>query len=165
MGNAGKIRQIVMLRQMLRRWRTRARGSSSSSSPPPPSSSAAAPLPPPPPLDVPEGHVAICVGNRRRRFVVRAAHLNHPAFHNLLQQAAEEYGFSHPGPLSLPCDEALFFQILRQISSSYTRGSSSAGDLDFPSGGCCCCRRSGGKTLWRADSIPLLRGYAAKQVW
>ncbi|KAH0433259.1 hypothetical protein IEQ34_027066 [Dendrobium chrysotoxum] len=150
MGNSSKIRHIVRLRQMLRRWRMRARESSSSS---------------PPAIDVPAGHVAVCVGSRSRRFVMRAAHLNHPAFLNLLHQAEEEYGFSQPGPLALPCDESVFLQILRQISSTYAFRFTSEDDFDYLASGSCCCCRAGSKCTWRPDVLPLLRGYSAKQVW
>ncbi|EHA8591224.1 auxin-responsive protein SAUR50 [Cocos nucifera] len=153
-GKCSTIRHIVRLHQMLRRWRMRA------------SSSRAAPV------DVPAGHVAVCVGSSSRRFVVRTAHLNHPIFRQLLRQAEEEYGFSsRPGPLALPCDESLFEHILRHLSSS----SSSSRFLsleDFQKSSpasssclCCCCHaghRSGAG--WHAaESLPLLR--AEKPVW
>lgn len=105
MDKCNKIRYIVRLRQMLRRWRQRASASSSSSSP----------------SDVPAGHMAVCVGRMARRFVVRVSHLNHPVFRQLLHRVAEEYGFpcGRIGPVSLPCvDEALFEHLLRHISSS-----------------------------------------------
>ncbi|KAG2257174.1 hypothetical protein Bca52824_076468 [Brassica carinata] len=81
-GKCSKIRHIVRLRQMLRRWRNKARLSSVSRSVP---------------SDVPSGHVAVCVGSGCRRFVVRASYLNHPILSNLLVQAEEEYGFVNQG--------------------------------------------------------------------
>ncbi|KAK8945193.1 hypothetical protein KSP39_PZI007969 [Platanthera zijinensis] len=147
MAKNSMILNIVRLRQMVRRWRIRSSSSSSSE------------------MDVPAGHVVVCVGSGSRRFVVRAAHLNHPAFRNLLLRAEEEYGFSQPGPLSLPCEESLFLQILRQISSSYTFRLPSAEDFDYPATGCCSCCCVDGKTAWRPDALPLLHGYAEKQVW
>ncbi|XAR61676.1 hypothetical protein NMG60_11016163 [Bertholletia excelsa] len=101
MSACGKIRHIVKLRQLLRRWRKKAVGG-----------------PRRIPGDVPAGHVAVCVGNNCKRFVVRATYLNHPVFKKLLVQAEEEYGFSNTGPLSIPCDEALFEEILRFMSRS-----------------------------------------------
>ena len=92
---------IVRLRQMLRRWRSKARMSAHRI-----------------PSDVPAGHVAVCVGTNSRRFVVRATYLNHPVFKKLLVEAEEEYGFSNHGLLAIPCDEALFEQLLRFISRS-----------------------------------------------
>lgn len=149
----GKIRHIVRLRQMLQRWRKRAAAAASSGV----SSST--------PADVPAGHVAVCVGSSQRRFVVRAAHLNHPAFRRLLSQAEEEYGFAHSGPIVIPCDESLFEEILRRIVSSPAKLVSSDGFR------CCCCcgggaTASGGiHSPWRSETLPLLRGINEKPVW
>lgn len=97
-GKSSKIRKIVRLRQMLRRWRSRA-------------------LPVRIPADVPAGHVAVCVGTNSKRFVVRASLLNHPLFKKLLLQAEEEYGFANRGgPLAIPCDESVFEDILRFVT-------------------------------------------------
>lgn len=87
---------------MLRSWRNKAKSQSASHRLPP---------------DVPAGYVAICVGSRLRRFIVRASYLNHPIFRQLLSQAEEEYGFAnYSGPLAIPCDESLFEEILRFVS-------------------------------------------------
>ncbi|KAH1065792.1 hypothetical protein J1N35_030779 [Gossypium stocksii] len=99
LGKCGKIRHIVRLRQMLRRWRNKSRMSASRI-----------------PSDVPAGHVAVCVGTSCRRFVVRATYLNHPIFKKLLIQAEEEYGFTNQGPLAIPCDESVFEEVIRFIS-------------------------------------------------
>ncbi|KAE8666425.1 Auxin-induced protein 15A [Hibiscus syriacus] len=100
-GKCSKISGIVMLRQMLRRWRNKARMLASRI-----------------PSDVPEGHVAVCVGTSRRRFVVWVAYLNHPVFKKFLIEAEEEYGFSNEGPLTIPCDESVFEEVIRFISRS-----------------------------------------------
>ncbi|GMI91312.1 SMALL AUXIN UPREGULATED RNA 52 [Hibiscus trionum] len=100
-GRCSKIRHIVRLRQMLRRWRNKSRMSASRI-----------------PSDVPAGHVAVCVGASCRRFVVRATYLNHPFFEKLLIQAEEEYGFTNQGPLAIPCDESVFEEVIRFISRS-----------------------------------------------
>ncbi|RDX78895.1 Auxin-responsive protein SAUR40, partial [Mucuna pruriens] len=94
-GNCSKIRRIVRVRQMLLRWRRKARLAAS---------------------DVPAGHVAVCVGPSRRRFIVRATYLNHPIFKMLLVKAEEEYGFCNHGPLAIPCDESLFEELLRVLA-------------------------------------------------
>ncbi|KAI3732244.1 hypothetical protein L1987_63445 [Smallanthus sonchifolius] len=99
--NSSKIQNIVRVRSMLRRWRRR---SSSSSSRRLLAS------------DVPAGHVAICVGSNCRRFIVRATYLNHPIFQKLLTEAEEEYGFTNIGPLTIPCEESEFEEILRFLS-------------------------------------------------
>ncbi|KAI5596781.1 hypothetical protein POPTR_002G024500v4 [Populus trichocarpa] len=101
LAKCAKIRHIVRLRQMLRRWRNKARMSANRI-----------------PSDVPAGHVAVCVGTGCRRFVVRATYLNHPIFKKLLVQAEEEFGFSNQGPLTIPCDETLFEEMIRCISRS-----------------------------------------------
>ncbi|CAJ1973230.1 unnamed protein product [Sphenostylis stenocarpa] len=110
-----RIRHIVRLRQMLRRWRTKARMSAHRV-----------------PSDVPAGHVAVCVGSNSRRFVVLATYLNHPVFKKLLVEAEEEYGFSNHGPLAIPCDEALFEQLLRFISRSDPPHSTRFDDCHLP---------------------------------
>jgi SAUR family protein len=142
MAKCSKIRNIVWLRQTRRRWRSRAAARSASV--------------------VPAGHVAVCVGGASRRFVVRAAHLNHPVFRELLRQAEEEYGFPSgaAGPIALPCcDEVLFEHVLRHLSSS----SPSARFVtleDLKSGGLTCCCAAAG------DALPLLRGISSdKFVW
>ncbi|CAM0902208.1 unnamed protein product [Alopecurus aequalis] len=103
MAKCSKIHNIVWLRQTLRQWRSRA-------------ASRAADV-------VPAGHVAVCVGGASRRFVVPAAHLNHPVFRELLRQTEEEYGFpSSPGPVALPCcDVDRFLDALRRVSSDEER--------------------------------------------
>ena len=106
---------------------------------------------------VPAGHVAVCVGGTGggegkgstgpRRFVVRLAHLTHPAFLELLRQAEEQYGFPAAcGPIALPCDEDHFLDVLHRVSSASP----------------CCC----GPAVTRGDARPLLQGMAVeKLVW
>ncbi|PIA56035.1 hypothetical protein AQUCO_00700395v1 [Aquilegia coerulea] len=113
-GKCSKIRHIVRLRQILRRWRHKAAATTSSRNRIP--------------SDVPSGHVAVIVGTSSKRFVVRATYLNHPVFKKLLVQAEEVYGFgdNQQGPLSIPCDESLFEDILRYLSRSESKNSSSS---------------------------------------
>ncbi|KAJ7967232.1 Auxin-responsive protein [Quillaja saponaria] len=100
-GKCSKIRHIVRVRQMLQRWRKKARITASSG-----------------PSDVPVGHVVVCVGTSSKRFIVRATYLNHPIFKKLLVQAEEEYGFSNLGPLAIPCSESLFEEVIRVVARS-----------------------------------------------
>ncbi|XAR59086.1 hypothetical protein NMG60_11014729 [Bertholletia excelsa] len=130
---------------MLRRWRKKAASSRIASG---------RRVPP----DVPAGHVAICVGRECRRFVVRATYLNHPIFKRLLAQAEEEYGFANPGPLALPCDEALFEEILRVVARSESTGSGRFLNLEEFHRCCQVDRRSNLDLV--GDSRPLLRGLA-----
>ncbi|PAN40578.1 hypothetical protein GQ55_7G318100 [Panicum hallii var. hallii] len=147
---SSKIRYIVWLRQTLRRWRSRAAARAAVAA----AGGEAV---------VPAGHVAVCVGGASRRFVVRAAHLNHPVFRELLRQAEEEYGFPSgacAGPIALPCDEGLFEHVLRHLSSP-SKASRFVTLEDIKSGAlsCCCVAAAG-------DSLPLLHGIAAdKAVW
>ena len=63
------------------------------------------------PSDVPRGHFAVYVGERRRRFVVPIALLDSPEFRSLLRRAEEEFGFAGAGAggiLVLPCEEVAF---------------------------------------------------------
>ncbi|XP_010498406.1 PREDICTED: auxin-responsive protein SAUR36-like [Camelina sativa] len=147
-----KIRHIVRLRQMLRRWRNKARLSSVTRCVP---------------SDVPSGHVAVCVGNDCRRFVVRASYLNHPILSNLLVQAEEEFGFANQGPLVIPCEESVFEEAIRFIS----RSDSSRGSTRFT-----CpddlqkCNGAGGikiksKMDLLIESRPLLHGAVEKAIW
>ncbi|KAL5557910.1 hypothetical protein UlMin_034121 [Ulmus minor] len=145
-GKCSKIRHIVKLRQMLRRWRNKARMSATRI-----------------PLDVPAGHVAVCVGSSCRRFVVRTTYLNHPVFKKLLIQAEEEYGFSNQGPLAIPCDESVFEEILRFISRSESGNSTRFVNLEDFQRYCHVEIRSN-LDFW-PDSRPLLRGIAEKSIW
>ena len=141
-----KIRHIVRLRQMLRLWRNKARVSANRAYVP---------------SDVPAGHVAVCVGSGCRRFVVRATHLNHPAFQKLLSQAEEEYGFStgHSGPLAIPCDESFFEEVLRHVTRNDNSSSSSSSSQRH-----CHVGLRSSLDFW-ADSRPLLQGVAEKHIW
>lgn len=148
LSKCSKIRHIVRLRQLLRRWRNKAR-----------LAARIAAIPSHIPSDVPAGHVAVCVGASSRRFVVRATHLNHPVFMKLLMEAEEEYGFSgRPGPLCIPCDESVFEEILRFISrtDNNSHGSGRFATLDD-------FKRCAADRM--ADSRPLLHGLSEKSVW
>lgn len=133
-GNSNKISHIVRIRQMLRRWRKKAAAS----------------------LDVPAGHVAIRVGSSSKRFLVRATYLNHPIFRKLLVQAEEEYGFVNQGPLTIPCDELVFEEVLRFVSAAESGDSARCvGFEDFQR-----CSVQGYHKLNLVESRPLLGGFA-----
>ena len=114
---------VAWLRRAVRRWRARCSA-------------------------VPAGHVAVCAEGAR--FVVRLAHLGHPAFLELLQQAEEEYGFpaGASGPVALPCDEHRLRDVLRRVLSGSVERRGSF-----------CSRRSGG-----GDSRPLLQLVAGEKL-
>ncbi|XXG66115.1 hypothetical protein AAC387_Pa05g3659 [Persea americana] len=60
------------------------------------------------PEDVPKGHFAVYVGEKRSRFIVPISYLTHPEFQNLLRRAEEEFGFDHDMGLTIPCEEVVF---------------------------------------------------------
>lgn len=143
MSACSKIRHIVRLRQMLRRWRKRAAmGSATRRSIP---------------SDVPSGHVAVCVGAGCRRFVVRASYLNHPLFRKLLVQAEEEYGFANTGPLTIPCDESVFEEILRYLARAESSNSARFANLEDFQRYC--------HLDFLPESRPLLDGFIDKSIW
>ncbi|XVE67083.1 hypothetical protein DITRI_Ditri08aG0131400 [Diplodiscus trichospermus] len=152
MGNCQKIRHIVRIRQMLKQWRRKARITASSSN----NGHA--------PSDVPAGHVAVCVGTSLRRYIVRATYLNHPIFKKLLVQTEEEYGFNNVGPLTIPCDESFFEEILRVVS----RSDSSSNSVRFSTFEVlqrCCHVGMKNKLGFFSESRPLLHGVADKSVY
>ncbi|CAN6241264.1 unnamed protein product [Urochloa humidicola] len=131
------IPSLVWLRRAVRRWRSRTAAAAEASN-----SKGA----------VPAGHVAVSVegGDGPRRFVVRVAHLSHPAFLELLRQAEEEYGFpAASGPIALSCDEDHFLDVLHRVTSSSSSYS-------------CCCGPS--VRRGRGDSRPLLQGMAVEKL-
>ncbi|GER27759.1 SAUR-like auxin-responsive protein family [Striga asiatica] len=141
MSGSSKIRHIVRLRQMLKRWRRKA--------------SSAARLTQ---SDVPAGHVAVSVGPSCRRFVVRASYLNQPVFKKLLAQAEEEYGFTNTGPLAIPCDESLFEEVLRYLARKESNLNNSARFMTFEDfQRYCHVGFQSNVKIW-ADSRPLLDG-------
>nr|WCJ13046.1 small auxin up RNA [Gastrodia elata f. glauca] len=60
------------------------------------------------PVDVPKGHFAVYVGEKRRRFIVPISLLASPEFQSLLQLAEQEFGFEHETGLTIPCEEIVF---------------------------------------------------------
>ncbi|XP_043710759.1 auxin-induced protein 6B-like [Telopea speciosissima] len=146
-----RIRHIVRLRQMLRRWRQKAASAALKST----GRSI--------PSDVPAGHVAVCVGSSCRRFVVRATYLNHPVFKRLLVQTEEEYGFINQGPLAIPCDEKLFEEILRFLSrsDSFVNSDRFVNLEDFQTS--CHVGIRSNLDFW-PESRPLLRGFTDKTI-
>ncbi|KAG4959605.1 hypothetical protein JHK87_036238 [Glycine soja] len=101
-----------------------------------------------PPTDVPRGHLAVIVGEAKRRFVIRADYLNHPLFQQLLDQLYEGYGFNKSGPLAIPCDEFLFEDIIQTLRDGTSSSHVPLKKLDFG---------------FSKDSMPLLQGLESKR--
>ncbi|RZC76998.1 hypothetical protein C5167_001165 [Papaver somniferum] len=58
------------------------------------------------PDDVKKGHFVVMAtgdGGKPKRHVVALSYLTNPAFRELLEKVAEEYGFYHGGALTVPC--------------------------------------------------------------
>lgn len=68
------------------------------------------------PLDVPKGHFAVYVGEKRSRFIVPISFLTHPEFQTLLRAAEEEFGFHHDMGLTIPCEEVVFRSLTSMLS-------------------------------------------------
>ncbi|KAH7425972.1 hypothetical protein KP509_11G080000 [Ceratopteris richardii] len=71
----------------------------------------------------PKGHLPIRVVNSCASdgllYFVKTEHLNHPIIVDLLQRAAEEYGYSRAGVLEITCDTDMFEDILYILDSSH----------------------------------------------
>ncbi|XP_047324303.1 auxin-responsive protein SAUR50-like [Impatiens glandulifera] len=67
------------------------------------------------PGDIPRGHFAVYVGEKRRRYIVPISWLSHPLFKTLLERAEEEFGFSHDMGLTIPCEEVVFQSLMSAI--------------------------------------------------
>ncbi|KAL2250948.1 auxin-induced protein 10A5-like [Sesamum indicum] len=111
MKKVNMITQIVRLKQVVQRWKTKSltrrsvlyHSSSSSDSDEPTGSK----------RRTPSGSLAVYVGPDRLRFVIPTRFLNLPVFVALLHQAEEEFGFQTTGGLVLPCEPGFFREILR----------------------------------------------------
>ncbi|CAN4085057.1 unnamed protein product [Withania somnifera] len=128
--SCNKIRQIVRLQQLLKKWKKIAAASSSSTHLQRNTTSAAST---PNSInkflkktlsfsdkdkDVPKGCLAVCVGkneDEEKRFVIPMDYLARQSFQVLLREAEEEFGFQQQGILKIPCQVSLFEQILKTI--------------------------------------------------
>ncbi|KAL3644245.1 hypothetical protein CASFOL_012177 [Castilleja foliolosa] len=114
------ISQVVRLRQLVQRWKTKSLtrrrtalcySSSSSDSDRAAGSNRI----------TPSGCLAVYVGPGLTRFVIPTRFLNLPVFVALLQQAEEEFGFQTAGGLALPCEPGFFSEILRFLQTDEQR--------------------------------------------
>lgn len=64
----------------------------------------------------PKGHFVVYVGNEMTRFVVPTSYLKNPLFQQLLNKAAEEYGFDNQTKIVLPCDESSFRRLTALVA-------------------------------------------------
>ncbi|CAN4099929.1 unnamed protein product [Withania somnifera] len=67
----------------------------------------------------PKGHFVVYVGSEMKRFVLPTSYLKNPLFQNLLDKAAEEYGFDNRNNgILLPCDESTFCRLIAILTRS-----------------------------------------------
>ncbi|XVE91126.1 hypothetical protein DITRI_Ditri20bG0129700 [Diplodiscus trichospermus] len=64
---------------------------------------------------VPKGFLAVCVGKELKRFIIPTEYLGHQAFGIMLRKAEEEFGFQQEGVLKIPCDVPMFEKILNMV--------------------------------------------------
>ncbi|XP_073028486.1 uncharacterized protein [Primulina eburnea] len=72
------------------------------------------------PVQVPKGHIAVYVGPRdgdSQRMLVPLAYINHPLFVDLLKESEKEYGFNHPGGITIPCRISEFERVQTRIKA------------------------------------------------
>ena len=115
---SNKIRQIVRLQQILKKWRKLANSSKTMSRSSSSSRKSIKFLKRTLSLSessIPKGYLAVCVGEELKRFVIPTEYLDHHAFHLLLRQAEEEFGFQQTGVLRIPCDVCVFENILKMV--------------------------------------------------
>ncbi|XP_010438052.1 PREDICTED: auxin-responsive protein SAUR63-like [Camelina sativa] len=67
---------------------------------------------------VPKGYLAVSVGKEEKRYKIPTDYLSHQAFHVLLREAEEEFGFQQAGILRIPCEVAVFESILKIMEDS-----------------------------------------------
>nr|GEZ88967.1 auxin-responsive protein SAUR72-like [Tanacetum cinerariifolium] len=68
-----------------------------------------------------KGYLAVWVGRDEddmKKFVIPTDYLAHQAFSLLLRDAEDEFGFQQEGILKIPCDISLFEEILKTISTN-----------------------------------------------
>ncbi|KAJ8632211.1 hypothetical protein MRB53_025547 [Persea americana] len=78
----------------------------------------------PKPVPVPKGHLAVYVGQKDddpHRFLVPVIYFNHPLFGELLREAEREYGFHHPGGITIPCQISEFESVQMKIAAGESR--------------------------------------------
>jgi SAUR family protein len=75
----------------------------------------------------PKGHLAVYVagdgkaGGSPQRFVVPIVYFNHPLFGELLKEAEEEFGYGHPGGITIPCPVSKFERVQTRIAAGAGR--------------------------------------------
>ncbi|XP_058068411.1 protein SMALL AUXIN UP-REGULATED RNA 12-like [Magnolia sinica] len=115
-----KIRQIVHLKQVMKRWKSISLGRRRPAFSDSDSASDSDSLPTRP-RRIPSGYLAVYVGAERRRFVIPTRFLNLPIFVSLLKKAEEEFGFQTCGGLVFPCEVGFFKGVLKILEKDEQR--------------------------------------------
>lgn len=72
------------------------------------------------PVQVPKGHIAVYVGQQdgdSQRMLVPVVFINHPLFVDLLKESEKEFGFDHPGGITIPCRISEFQRVQTRIKA------------------------------------------------
>jgi SAUR family protein len=69
---------------------------------------------------VPKGFFAVYVGEESRRFVVPTGYVREPAFRDLMERAADEFGFAQATGLRVPCAEEDLLRRLQRKNKKAT---------------------------------------------
>lgn len=67
-------------------------------------------------LKAPKGHFVVYVGNKMTRYILPTYFLRSAIFQQLLENAADEYGFDCQEKLVLPCDEYSFNGVISTLA-------------------------------------------------
>lgn len=70
----------------------------------------------------PKGHLVVYVGGQKdggppKRYLVPVIDFNHPLFAELLREAEEEFGYHHPGGITIPCPVSRFERVQTRIAA------------------------------------------------
>lgn len=73
-------------------------------------------------VHVPKGQMAVYVGRKDvdgefSRVLVPVIYCNHPLFGQLLREAADEFGYHHPGGITIPCQISEFEKVQTTIAA------------------------------------------------
>ncbi|KAF8407348.1 hypothetical protein HHK36_006476 [Tetracentron sinense] len=116
-----KMRKIVKLKQVMKRWKSMSLGRRSFLSHSDSDSDSDSDSPSGSNRRIPPGSLAMYVGPERRRFLVPARFLNLPVFVALLKKSEEEFGYPSNGGLVLPCEVVFFKGVLKVLEKDEPR--------------------------------------------
>ncbi|ESQ46427.1 hypothetical protein EUTSA_v10000345mg [Eutrema salsugineum] len=120
---SNKIKEIVKLQQILKKWRKQANASKAANNNEDNNNSNGGgsksikflkrTLSFTDATAVPKGYLAVSVGLEKKRYTIPTEYLSHQAFLVLLREAEEEFGFQQAGVLRIPCEVSVFESILK----------------------------------------------------